>query len=494
MSARCLERLDPALRKTLADDPEAAVLKLAVEAGVSADIRRRYAVTAGAYLSQHVYIDPAAPPGMLMLQLQDANGWEHRVSWGEFQWTWLGRQGTPSRRVEPRLPQPGGWRELRVPLVFLDMHDRAIHGISFGQHGGRRVLWGRTAVVVDGKEHVILDGQVPECRTRGLWDWLDAPGRAGTKAHASTPPIGPDDAVEHACFDLKAPVAVHVPPPLSGAASRPAEEVLAVLAAEVPKLGRTDHARRFFDAMARLAQPDLAGQVALCKWFLKNLPEHPSAPDVLGGLLRLLREAQADDPAGAVDAIIEECRVPQPTRYAYRRKYANPESRFLREWQVIGPFRASRPVRTDQPYPPEARRPAMGDKFQAIRGEAGWQTHKSETDYVDLARLWGEAGPCAGYAVCWVQAEKGRPAVLELGADAGCKVWLNGRQVHSAMSPDRAAPGDHRVRCYLSAGWNEILVKVVQADGQWGFFAELVDPEGRGPLGEVKVAATQPAR
>ena len=492
LAERCLVKLDLALRRTIGDDLSQEVLKLAENGGVSQEARQRYASTAGAYLSQWVYIDPKSRPGMLILQLQDANGWEHRVSWGEFQWTWVGVPGTASRRVVPQTPQGGSWQELRVPLVWLDMHDKPIRGISFGQHGGGRVFWGRTAVVADGKEEVILDGSSRQATQRGAWEWTDQPGRGGAKSHCGVLPIGPDDAVDHAAFDFKSPVAGHVLPTAPGAASQPVDVVVAVMEQQVPKLGPTQEARRFFDALLRVESPAGDKRIARYKWFLKTFGEHPLAADVLGELLKALKDAGSPDPVAAVDAAIDELRLSYDARYAYRRRYTHTEYRFLRDWQVIGPFRASQPVHLGAVYPPETKRAAMNEQYQGVRGSVAWQLHQSETDYVDLGRLLNEPGPCVAYAACWVQSPKPRPAVLELGAEAGCKVWVNGRFLHAGMSPDRAGAGDQRVRCYLLAGWNEILVKVVQTGDRWGFYMELVDPEGRGPLGDVTVSPKPP--
>jgi outer membrane protein assembly factor BamB len=485
-----LELLDVRLRESSGDDPVPEVLRLAEEAGASAEVRQRYAAAAGAYLSQWVYVDFAGKPGMIMLQLYDGNGWEHRVSWGEFQWTWLGTPGTASRRIVPQMPQTGAWQELRVPLILVGMHDRAIRGVCFGQHGGGRVLWGRTAVVAGGKEEVILDGSPREGQTRGFWDWVDPPGGRSTKAHAGVLPTGPDHAVEHAVLAFKTPVAGHVPPASSTAPAL--AEAVGVLEGLVPKLGPTEESRRFFNVLVRLDGNDVDKRLACARWFLKAIPDHPGAADILGDLLALLSESQVNDPVAKIEGIIEDCRLPHAARYTFRRRFVHTETRFLRTWQLAGPFRVAKGANWDSPLPPEGRKVTVGDQFQGVRGAVTWQAMSSETDYVDLSRLLAESGSCVGYAACWVYSERNRPAVIEIGADDACKVWVNGAPVHSSISPAPASPGDNRVRCYLSAGWNGILVKVAQLGGEWGFYLELVDPEGRGPLSQVRVTTAPP--
>lgn len=114
-------------------------------------------------ISQWVFLDPARPPEMLSLDLHDGTRWSFAALWGAKQ-----RYG---RYLGP-LPEPGKWQELRVPLAWTPLAARPIAGIAFGHVGGR-VLWGRTALVAGGKEHVLIgDGTPPVRPDREAGPWL----------------------------------------------------------------------------------------------------------------------------------------------------------------------------------------------------------------------------------------------------------------------------------------------------------------------------------
>ncbi len=241
-ASQTLAWLDIKLRNQLFADPHQRVLQIAQEANVDEATRARYAIDAAAYLSQWVYLDPKAPPKMLMVQLFDGQSWDHRISFGQFQSVWTGIPNTPSRRLADKLPEPGVWQELKIPLLSLAMHDKPIAGISFGQLGGGRVAWDRSALMVNSKETPFLTTIPPspdDTTLGGYWEWVDPatiPPKAAAKAHSNMIPIKEDDVARHDAI-FKTLLTAHLPPPSS---EKPANSAatIAVLEHEVPKLGR----------------------------------------------------------------------------------------------------------------------------------------------------------------------------------------------------------------------------------------------------------------
>ena len=647
--------LDGRFRAGAADDPAPAVLKIAAEAGVDEAVRRRYRRVAGAHLSQWVHTDAQRRPRMLMMKLHDGSGWAARVSWGQFHWTWLGEPGTPSRRLAGDLPPGGAWGQLRVPLLWLGLHDRAIHGLFFGQHGGAGAVWDRTALVVDGTEAVVLEDSLPAGRTEGLWDWSARPVRSGKRAHTYVSPIDPDDAVGHYVVDLRQPLTQHMAPPSQGgaisqwvyldAAAPPASlaitlddgegtrfravwgapdeapkpdasglehrgegrilgplpecgkwaeltiplawtdlldrpirelrfeqrggtvawdrtavrngrrEVVLIedsppagtldgnwawtaervrsggkarlqtagegrahhavaapaspivghlsfdpsaasdlLRRQIPRLGTTDVAWGFFRGLLRLAPADVTARTALYEEFLRAAPRHPRCPEVLADLLAYYRRANWPDPVETVDGVIARCKVAHAGRYAYRRRHTHADHAFLRRWQIAGPFPNPDGAGHDVPHGPELGPIRLEDRYEALFDQmVGFQLRQSKYDYVDLgAALGAEADAAVGYAVCWVNSPRARLAALAVSANDACKVWVNRRLVHRHSNATAAAPGRHVARVFFRSGWNEVLLKVSHTSGNWGFFAELVDAEGRGPLQDVELAWQPP--
>lgn len=487
---RTMQALDLRLRTLPEDDTTRRVLELAGECGVPGPVRKQYEQSASAYLSQWVRMDPQDPPRMLMLQFRDARGWEHRVSYGQFHSPWTGVAHTPSRRVVGRLPPAGAWHELRIPLVWLGLHDEPIHGVSFAQLGGKSVLWDRTAVVTpDGRETILIDDDLPDSATGGFWDWASEPAaKSGSKSHTY---VGPPTADQWAWHDVvfKAPFARHVPP--TDAAAEPAR-ALATIEQHLPALGPTDVALDFLRAAVSL-DPDPRDRY---RWWLKTMPAHPRNAEVLADLLAHLRASKVENPEAAVDALIDELKIPPRTRYAYRRSAVFPQRTFLTEWHVLGGFPNPDDRGLDYPFPPESEgRARLDAEYRGATEAIRWKPVTAPRDYVDLLAAGLTPNEQAvAYAVCWVHTDKARAASLELGHDDGCRAWLNRRLVHSVHEHDVAERGEFRVPVFLPAGWSELLIKVEQNTADWGFFAELVDPEGRGPLPDVKVSGQPPNR
>jgi len=115
------------------------------------------------YLSQWVFLDPLNPPKTLAIDLRDGTRWAFRGVWG--------KRVEKGRYLGP-LPKPGAWHELRLPLAWTPFLARPIDGMAFGQVGGR-VFWDHTALVVSGKETVLIEDEIPPTRPHGpRREWL----------------------------------------------------------------------------------------------------------------------------------------------------------------------------------------------------------------------------------------------------------------------------------------------------------------------------------
>ncbi len=133
----------------------------------------------------------------------------------------------------------------------------------------------------------------------------------------------------------------------------------------------------------------------------------------------------------------------------------------------------------DQPFAPEE-----GDG-----GGATWQVLQPTTPQApwvfDLSAFNGPAR--CFYARCAVRSPRAQPAQLQVGSDDGVRVWLNGVLVHEARLPRGHTVLADRVPVELRAGWNVLLLKVVQVGGAWQFSAAVRAPDG-GPLDGLTLA------
>ena len=95
----------------------------------------------------------------------------------------------------------------------------------------------------------------------------------------------------------------------------------------------------------------------------------------------------------------------------------------------------------------------------------------------DLTRVQ-RCGNCCLYVRTGIWSEVEQPARLEIGSDDGVKAWLNGRLVHSNPSHRGLAVGEDKLEITLKPGRNELMLKIVQTGGGWGFSCAVRAPDG----------------
>ncbi|MCU7550096.1 serine hydrolase [Chitinophagaceae bacterium LB-8] len=106
-----------------------------------------------------------------------------------------------------------------------------------------------------------------------------------------------------------------------------------------------------------------------------------------------------------------------------------------------------------------------------------WKSISSSEDAVMLDKAFGEKSYdfVYAYAIAEIKAEKAGTVMLGLGSDDGVKVWLNGKLVHENWIPRGVQKDDDVVPLPLVRGSNQILIKVQDIQGGWGFVARLLD-------------------
>lgn len=113
-----------------------------------------------------------------------------------------------------------------------------------------------------------------------------------------------------------------------------------------------------------------------------------------------------------------------------------------------------------------------------------WEHTKGDPRTVNFGRVYGGNDRLA-YLRTLLWSPEDREAALWLGSDDGIKAWLNGTQVHAFMTTRGTEPGDDKVKVNLKAGWNDLLLKIVQISGGWGAVAEVHRPDGE-VMGDIR--------
>jgi len=127
----------------------------------------------------------------------------------------------------------------------------------------------------------------------------------------------------------------------------------------------------------------------------------------------------------------------------------------LRFFQVIGPFDAGKPQAWNTPRGPE------GKPFDLRARLSGLHWHAREAPRGDaVLSLSSLATPnTAVYAHARFRPDKAGVATLDVGADGGVRVWLNGKLVLDRLAPMPFLRDLHMVKITLREGNNELLVK-----------------------------------
>lgn len=120
-------------------------------------------VGVGDTLFAYVYLDPAHPPGEIMLQWKagsEHGDWEHRAYWGGDLIHW-GVDGAASRRRIGDLPPAGRWVRLEVPANIVGLENRLVRGFSLTISNGRAAFdrVGRTTGEFIWADDAIAGGQ-----------------------------------------------------------------------------------------------------------------------------------------------------------------------------------------------------------------------------------------------------------------------------------------------------------------------------------------------
>ena len=153
--------------------------------------------------------------------------------------------------------------------------------------------------------------------------------------------------------------------------------------------------------------------------------------------------------------------------------------RFVRDWNLVGPFQAADMDDLATVYPPETEA-APAKSYKGKDGAAvRWRTFRAgESGYVRLDDLIRPNEQAIVYGLAYVFSPADGPATLLLGSDDGVRVWINDALVHTNPTYRAAEPDLDRVTVPLKKGWNKVLIKDLQGAGGWGFYVRFADPDG----------------
>lgn len=158
---------------------------------------------------------------------------------------------------------------------------------------------------------------------------------------------------------------------------------------------------------------------------------------------------------------------------------------FMTTWLVLGPI----PVSQDQSHCPsgdQQRQAFDTDHLAPYGGVSGiapkaglvhtvdgraypWQLVRSESDIVDLIRVYDWNEFVIAYAWAEIEVPEATPLLLGIGSNDATKIWLNGELIHKNWVFRPVTKDEDIVPVTLRQGVNQILLKVQNGTYRWGF-------------------------
>jgi hypothetical protein len=158
---------------------------------------------------------------------------------------------------------------------------------------------------------------------------------------------------------------------------------------------------------------------------------------------------------------------------------------FMRKWLFLGPVHV--PWKGGGYFPDEQTSNKFFDAESLNPASFEPKVRIGETDY-EWASLYSEYGVIdltaafdkwfvVAYAWAEVDMAEETRATLGIGSDDCIKVWLNGELVHEKRAGRGVVPDNDRVPVTFKKGRNQLVLKILNYGGSWGFACRLAEPK-----------------
>lgn len=243
---------------------------------------------------------------------------------------------------------------------------------------------------------------------------------------------------------------------------RPAEETLKMYQEALKIARRAEDKKMVLAGLGSASDPQV---LTLVEPFLKD-PEMQA--EVVATMLSVAK-AMADtcpdvakQAVAEVEAIAKDDATKQQASEIKEKvkKYED----YVTAWQVSGPYSESGKnfqQLFDTTFAPEDPK-AKDVAWKMLKGAVG----PEKTWGLDLNKAIG-GKQCVVYLRTNIWVPKAQKATIHAGSDDGLKIWLNGAVVSSQNVSRAMEPGKDQVPVELREGWNSVMLKVTQGDGDF---------------------------
>jgi hypothetical protein len=143
----------------------------------------------------------------------------------------------------------------------------------------------------------------------------------------------------------------------------------------------------------------------------------------------------------------------------------------IRDWLVCGAFQDTNGQGFDTDYIRESNiTPVLGGEC----GSLHWHDYSSDKGLVDFLHTFiPNPEQAVAYASTYIHSPEDASVDFWYGSDDGAKIWLNNALVHTNHVNRGTTCVTDRVPLNLKAGWNKLLIKVDNNNGEWKLYARI---------------------
>lgn len=176
-----------------------------------------------------------------------------------------------------------------------------------------------------------------------------------------------------------------------------------------------------------------------------------------------------------------------PQGYGVSSYKAETKGQYMKHWLLAGPvkmtFTGTAPdmqaqelfFREDSSFNIKVTPDKPITPYEYKSKKYAWRSYSSSGDIIDLDSVFNKADYAAAYAMGEIVAPGKKTVLLAVGSDDGVKVWHNGKVVHENWIPRGLVPDQDVFPIELKKGSNQIVIKVQDIAGGWGFTARILD-------------------
>ena len=158
---------------------------------------------------------------------------------------------------------------------------------------------------------------------------------------------------------------------------------------------------------------------------------------------------------------------------AYRISGASP---WPAEWNLIGSFPGGRDSGYSRACPPEQNVDLTATYTGSLDKDIQWSRIKANGPVWIHERLSPNVD-CVAYAHTYVWSPDDRDVDALVSTDDAGKLFINGELVWGIPGINHLKVDRFAVPVHLVKGWNEVLIKICQTGGHWGYAFRITDPQ-----------------